>query len=410
MNFLHLLILNIFLFSFQNTPSLFYCDDILRKVYIVDKSSGNIIKDIGTGSGSGSWDTPNYFYNLEADPGDHIRIICYTPNSGVYGGGCFLVNNICYCYNFYNIYSHEHASFTRGGTLGGKPCNVPLRQRSGQIGDYSYEQTIPLDVGGITCKNYLLIVPSKENNKIKLSDFITANFEVKNLEITILNNFEYFKLDNNKLDSNNKFKILNDKLTFYSDKTEKITITFRNYGIVTTTPKDCSFNIRVCHSRCSNCNDLNASDNNHQCTKCKSGFYLVEDIPNCMTIEEMKGTNYYFDSTAQIFKKCYEDCKTCSIGGNSIDMKCDSCDKPKEFYAEPHNCIDDVTRYYLDEDENIYKKCYKSCYSCNSKSIESENNCTICENKYHFVYNETKKKTCIYESQKTFKYLFRYDN
>lgn len=38
--------------------------------------------------------------------------------------------------------------------------------------------------------------------------------------------------------------------------------------------------------------------------------------------------------------------KTCLEGGNEIDMKYNSYGLPKEFYSEPHNCIDDITRYY----------------------------------------------------------------
>ena len=61
---------------------------------------------------------------------------------------------------------------------------------------------------------------------------------------------------------------------------------------------------------------------------------------NCWTKNEMYEKGYYFDEKEKNFKKCYADCKTCSTGGNSQDMKCDSCsDEPKKYLTEPHNCI-----------------------------------------------------------------------
>ena len=101
------LFFNILSFSFQTIPALFYCDDILRQVYLIDETTQEK-QLIGTGNERGSWDEPNYFNYLKAAPGDLIRIICYTPNSGLYGGGCFLLNNICRCYNFYNPLPHNH--------------------------------------------------------------------------------------------------------------------------------------------------------------------------------------------------------------------------------------------------------------------------------------------------------------
>ena len=395
------LFFNILSFSFQTIPALFYCDDILRQVYLIDETTQEK-QLIGTGNERGSWDEPNYFNYLNAAPGDLIRIICYTPNSGLYGGGCFLLNNICRCYNFYNPLPHNHQIINREANLNGISCSIPLNQAevSESGGEFVYEQRIPLDVNGITCQNKLWIVPYNKNNQIKLSDYLTANFELKNLEVKIIENYDKFKLNNIQLNSNNKFKILTDNLIFNSNESKKIKITFINYGIILTGTKECSFNIRVCHPRCLDCNDVDGNDNNHQCTICVEGYFLIEDTYNCKTKQEMKGTNYYFDEITQKFKKCYEDCKTCSTRGDLIDMKCDTCGDPKKYYAEPHNCIDDITRYYLDEEEKIYKKCYKNCYSCNAKSIETEHNCTKCEDKYHFIYNETRKKNCIPENEK----------
>ena len=59
-------------------------------------------------------------------------------------------------------------------------------------------------------------------------------------------------------------------------------------------------------------------------------------------------THYYYDSTQKIYKKCYTDCHTCFGGGNANDMKCKSCSGSKPYLAEPNNCIADITHYYYD--------------------------------------------------------------
>ena len=72
-------------------------------------------------------------------------------------------------------------------------------------------------------------------------------------------------------------------------------------------------NIRVCYPSCNGCLDLDANENNHLCTACKSGYFTVEDNKkNCMTKAEMIGSNYYFDEDAKIFKRCYKSCETCN--------------------------------------------------------------------------------------------------
>ena len=58
------------------------------------------------------------------------------------------------------------------------------------------------------------------------------------------------------------------------------------------------------------------------------------------------------------------------------------------------------TNYYFDEEEKIFKRCYNSCATCNAKSFDYEHNCTVCANKYHYIYNEISKKKCIHEDEK----------
>jgi hypothetical protein len=111
----------------------------------------------------------------------------------------------------------------------------------------------------------------------------------------------------------------------------------------------------------------------------------------------MKDTNYFFDENDNIFRKCYKDCLHCDILGDVNDMKCLDCESPK-YIAEPNNCIEDITNYYYSEEKKKYIKCYKSCYGCDKNSNEKNHNCKKCNDKYHFIYNE--KGKCISEEEK----------
>ena len=362
---------NILCFSYQNVRSAFFCDNFLREIYLVDESS-HTEKSIATGW-EGSWSDPYYFENLQAEPGDLIKLKCYNVDGWSYGAGCFLINNICRCYMFDNeIKDYTNLVGPHPGKVyfsTGQECNINVYflNQFGVVKDYYYQHYIPLDVNGITCKNdFVLTIQNDINYSLKLSDYIDANFNLKNLEISITQNYDFFKLNNNKLNGNNRFKILNE-IIFYSKKPTKINIKFKSYGIILEGTKICELNIRVCYERCLDCYDNDPNESNHQCKKCKEGYYFVENTNNCMTKEEMEGTNYYFYEEQKIFVKCYEDCLTCYGRGDGKDMKCISCDNNK-YLAEPNNCIDDITNYFYSEEDKIYKRCFITCFSCYSES------------------------------------------
>ena len=78
-------------------------------------------------------------------------------------------------------------------------------------------------------------------------------------------------------------------------------------------------------------------------------------------------------------------------------MKCKSCDIEK-YFAEPNNCIKDITNYFYSKEEKIYKKCYKSCFGYYENSNEKNHFCKNCAVGYHFIYNEIGK--CIKPEEK----------
>ena len=81
-------------------------------------------------------------------------------------------------------------------------------------------------------------------------------------------------------------------------------------------------------------------------------------------------------------------------------MKCKTCSGTKKYLAEPNNCITDITHYYFSNEDNKYKRCYKSCYSCSPQSIEGYHNCNKCAESYHYIYNQKSQKNCIPETDK----------
>ena len=303
-----LLFLKLFSFSSQVVQAVFFCDDWLKDVYIVE---GHNLTKIAYGGPNGNINS----FNLSAAPGDLIRIICYNSDGGwSYGAGCFVINDQCRCDNF-NIDMGKKANLvTRSHDFGNKICsmtNIQFITEENQRKNYEYEKQIPLDVNGITCKNSdnVLFVAYREKHVLNLKDYITANFELKNLEVTIIENYNYFSINDLPLGANEKFKILND-LTFYSNDIRKIRVKFINYGIILTDTKECQFYISFCHERCLECFDGNISKNNHQCIKCKEGFYKVENTNNCKRKQEMNLAKYYLNETEQMFKRSNKDCKT----------------------------------------------------------------------------------------------------
>ena len=134
-------------FSFQEIQAAFYCEDILPNVYLIDQSTGNLL-NIGSGT-SVFWEDPNIFTYLAAEQGDTIQINCDSISDGDnYGGGCFLINNNCHCYDF-NTRVEYFETINYETELDDKPCHISLRRSHVPDGIYPYIYKIPLDPNGI---------------------------------------------------------------------------------------------------------------------------------------------------------------------------------------------------------------------------------------------------------------------
>ena len=149
------------------------------------------------------------------------------------------------------------------------------------------------------------------------------------------------------------------------------------------TSEICTQTIIVCYESCNKCTEK-GDKTTHNCDECDTmnGFYPAEFLDkNCY--DTTKPSNYYFDNSISIFKKCYHSCKTCSIGGDSAEHHCDTCDTERGYYPiEDHegNCIENTTvisgyTIYMEK----YYKCYETCLECSKPLIGDNQYCTQCK-------------------------------
>jgi hypothetical protein len=140
-----------------------------------------------------------------------------------------------------------------------------LEQEEKGVHEYYYNY-IPLDVDEISCISKTITAPTNIERSLKFSDFIDPSFNIKNLKISIEENYQFFTLNNNLLSPDDIFYI-SSELKYVSKQNSLINIKFKNYGIVLNKNKICDFNIRFCYNSCEECNDIESNETSHQCLK-----------------------------------------------------------------------------------------------------------------------------------------------
>ena len=243
------LIFHIFSLSFQTIKVAIFCDDHLKEIYVVKGNEQiEIAKEPNLPTGGGP--NPYYFYELNAVPGDLIRFKCFNIMTITFGAGCFVLDNNCYCYDFNPNLPKGNYVKTLYARFGDISCGIEVQSLEDESSEknHFYEHYIPLDVSKLSCinTNNVLICLKGVNCDLKLFNYITADFDIKNLECIITENYDYFSLNNEKLEENQKFSVLNE-LMFKSEEAKKIHVKFRNYGKVFAHAKECEFSIRICH-------------------------------------------------------------------------------------------------------------------------------------------------------------------
>ena len=139
------------------------------------------------------------------------------------------------------------------------------------------------------------------------------------------------------------------------------------------------------------------------CTKCNYNYYPKENDPlnideyiNCY--KEIK--EYYLDNNEGLFKKCYETCDSCEIGGDVINHNCLICKPYYKFKTIKNNylnCYNNCSFYYYFDNNSIYCTNNYSCPEGHDKLIENKMECTnSCSYDNNYIYGFRKRcyKVC----------------
>lgn len=270
------LLINIFSFSHQIVQAAFFCCDNIQDIYVVNETSKTLIAD----KKSGSYETPYYYKDLTATPGDLIYFGCENAGgSTTYAAGCFYIFDDCHCYMFNEVNGIKYSTSTLSRTAdfgNNHICVFDTIQRLSEEKriTYYYQNYVPLDAKQVQCRSNTISAPKDVISNVKISNFITASFDTKNVEVAITENNDYFTLNGNILKKETKFKV-KDNLYFSSNEAKIIQFKFIIYGKIIPETNTCVSYIRVCHERCQNCNaNIEPSENEQNCLKCKNGYYL----------------------------------------------------------------------------------------------------------------------------------------
>lgn len=131
-------------------------------------------------------------------------------------------------------------------------------------------------------------------------------------------------------------------------------------------------------------------------TICSNGFLPMEDNDNVCTKIQHEG--YYPDYIDNIYKKCYSNCKTCNgpliNDSDSENMNCEICQDGFYKKINTNSCYNEEPKgYYLDLDEFIYNKCYETCTNCSGPLNTS---CYSCIENYTFIRSNS---SCLFTNE-----------
>ena len=132
--------------------------------------------------------------------------------------------------------------------------------------------------------------------------------------------------------------------------------------------------------------------NKSLCTKCNVNYYPKEN--DSLNIDEFFNcyqnlSGYYLDTNESLFKKCYSSCKTCETKGDEINHNCLTCKENfiyEDIISNYKNCYNNISFYdffYINKSDHI--------------SYSGEINTIIENRKENIIYNEN-KMALIFES------------
>ena len=191
-----------------------------------------------------------------------------------------------------------------------------------------------------------------------------------------------------------KSKSANKNLFLVENINNCETEAFKNQGFYLSQKEDNTEIFQKCYKSCSLCNkglEKNplTNEENHNCIQCANNYYRLFDyflIYNCYGDEMIEKGYRLVRNHWQI---CYESCDTCSSAptfdnkNNLISHNCLSCYEGYNFIYQTNDCANETfleKGYYLDDNDNFYKKCDISCATCDKYSNSINPKCKKCNN------------------------------
>ena len=116
-------------------------------------------------------------------------------------------------------------------------------------------------------------------------------------------------------------------------------------------------------------------------SECNNKIYPIDGIDDVCT--KIKRSGYYLDLNENKFMKCYKTCQECTGQYNDNNHNCEICKINYIMTSDKNSCYSETPdNYYLDNENNIYKRCHESCLRCFSDTNIS---CTKCHKDFKLM-------------------------
>ena len=275
---------------------------------------------------------------------------------------------------------------------------------------FDIKNEITRDTNCINCAEGYFKTEDSNTNCI-LESLIPENYFKNNTDNIYYKCYKYCKKCNNYFieenDNMNCIECINDYYFVYGTN-NCYNMSYKEENDYFFSERDNKFH--KCYFSCLKCTQLELDDYNHNCDECIEGFYFEYNTNNCYNMSILE-RGYYFDNfsinqgEAPVYKKCYENCKTCNDKMIDDNMNCILCKDDFHKINGTNNCYDDSLLeqgYYLKD--NIYYPCESNCKTCsNSKTITNDiisYNCLSCDFITKILYLVQDLNNCEPESFK----------
>ena len=153
---------------------------------------------------------------------------------------------------------------------------------------------------------------------------------------------------------------------------------------------------RPCHSYCKNCTFAPTSGNTN-CDYCNNKLGYFKESPNSKNCVLKIKEKMYYDEQSDNFLPCHENCLYCFdketiLTDKKTVQNCLNCKSQNKYVNHAQTeCIDNIPEgfYVINHDTNEIDKCYPLCKTCHEKgSSENDMKCDSCDkSKNYFLYN-----------------------